>query len=211
MKTEIVSIMAVCFCALSAPPAKAAIVTIEIEAEIDSVSDPYNFFDGNIKVGDIIKGTYTYDSTTQDSATETWLGKYEYSQYPYGMILEVGGFRFEIDSEDMDFTIYVSNDRISPRGDIYSIVSNNNIPLSNGTPVESIWWQLNNPSGTALSSDALTTIAPVLEDWQENRLAIYGPSRGVSFGIGAHVTSAIPEPGTLLLFGLGCLLLRKRK
>jgi len=192
----------------SPSPAEAALITIEIEAVVDSVWDDGNYLEGNIQVSDIITGWYTYDSDVVDSAPEVWLGKYEYSQAPYGIILEGGGFRFETDPEDVDFIIDVSNDRVSPSGDIYSVVSNTNLPLSNGTPVENIWWQLNDNTGSALSSDALPATFPFLDDWQANVLSL---ESGRAFIIHAHVTSVIPEPCTILLFGLGTMLLRKRR
>ena len=188
-------------------PTRCALITIEIEAVVDSVWDASNYLEGKIRPADTMTGTYTCDSDTPDSATEEWLGKYEYSQAPYGMILEVGDFRFETAPEDVDFIIYVSNDRLSPKGDIYNIVSKSNLPLSNGTPVESIWWQLNDNTASALSSDALPTTFPFLNDWEANVLGIDAYRR---YGISAHVTSAIPEPCTIILLGLGGLVLRKR-
>ena len=89
--------------------------------------------------------------------------------------------------------------------DGYLLRSYNNLPLSNDTSVDEISWQLNDPSASVFSSDALPTTAPVLEDWQ----SIYGlrlhGERG-EYIIDATVTSAIPEPATLLLFGWGILL-----
>jgi hypothetical protein len=90
---------------------------------------------------------------------------------------------------------------------VYWLASYNNASLDNGALVDSIWWQLNDDTGSALSSDALPTTFPFLGDWQANVLGIEGDRR---YGIKAHVTSAIPEPCTVLLFGVGTLFLRKR-
>jgi hypothetical protein len=95
-------------------------------------------------------------------------------------------------------------------GDVYSIGSSHNLPLSNGTPVESIWWQLNDYTGAALLSDALPTTPPNLSNFQSgNVLCFYS---GRLYGVDAVVTSVelIPEPGTVLLFGVGWLLFRKQ-
>jgi hypothetical protein len=69
MKTKIAATAAAIafWLVFSAGPARAALITIEITAEIDSVSDPYGHLEGNINVGDIITGTYTYESTTPDT------------------------------------------------------------------------------------------------------------------------------------------------
>ena len=207
MKTEIVSIMAVCFCALSAPPAKAAIVTIEIEAEIYSVSDPYNFFEGNIKVGDIIKGTYSYDTSTPDSEPLGYAGLYEHHNPTAGISLNIGDFNFRTDPDNVDFVVAILNDYLPSKKDQFWMRSYNNLPLPSGVAVDGISWQLDENFGNAISGTALPTDPLVLDDWQENILS-FGSDR--RYGIFAHVTSAVPEPSTILLFGLGGLFLRKR-
>jgi len=209
MKTEIVSIMAVCFCALSTPPAEATLITIAIEAEIDSVSDPYNFFEGNIKVGDIIKGTYSYDTSTPDSSPSSVSGFYWHYNPPAGISLTAGGLNFKNNPSSVDFLVHLVNDN-QQGGDVYELSSYNNLTLANIPSIEHIFWILEDSTGSALSSDALPTAAPILDDWQFNRLMISGPDRAPSFGIEAHVTSAVPEPVAILLFGLESLLLRKR-
>jgi hypothetical protein len=191
-------------------PVQAAPITIQIEAIVDTVSDSGNYLGGQVDVCDVITGYYTYESTTTDTSPEDWLGKYEYSQAPYGITLEVGGFHFETNPEDVDFIVYISNERISPIGDIYNIVSNNNSKLHNGVDVDLIYWQLDDRSGQALSSTALPLIAPVLEDWLDlNHLRIQGENENL-FIINAHVITAVPEPLTILLLLLGAAALRKR-
>jgi hypothetical protein len=210
MKRGIITIM-ICAVSFCAQPAQATLITIQIEAVVDSVWDGGNYLEGKIKVGDTITGSYTYDSDMPDSAPETWLGKYEYSQAPSGMYLDVGGFKFETDPGNVDFNIYISNDRLSPSGDIYSIVSNSNLPLSNGIKIGWMFWQLNDYSGQAISNTNLTLTAPILADWKSgNLLYIEGVPRQTDFIIHAHVISAIPEPATILLFSFVLLLMRKR-
>ena len=75
-KYGIISIMVVCFCALSfcALPAQAELITIEIEAVVDGVGDPDGYLEGQISPGDIITGFYTYESTTPDSIPSATVG-----------------------------------------------------------------------------------------------------------------------------------------
>jgi len=197
--------------ALSVPPAEAALITIEITAEVDSVRDEANYLDGQINVGDIITGTYTYDSDTTDSNPLSTLGRYEHYAPPCGISLSVGGFDFETDTTNVDFLVAIANNYASGGiQDGYLLISYNNLPLSNGTLVDLISWQLDDPTATALSSDALPTTPPVLDDWQSIvGLRLQG-ERMESYLIDAHVTSAVPEPTSVLLFALGILLLRKR-
>ena len=90
-----------------------------------------------------------------------------------------------------------------PWGDSYFFISFSNLALLNGTPVDYISWQLDDPTCNALSSDSLPTTAPVLDDWQ----SMFGLriSADRMWGIDGTVTSAglIPEPATLLLLCFG--------
>jgi hypothetical protein len=190
-------------------PVQAIPVTIEIEAVVDTVWDEGNYLEDRIRPGDIITGWYTYESTTPDSSPSDMVqGNYWYYAPPAGLSLTVGGFNFETDPEDVEFRIALRNEITPWGGDIYAIGSSNNLALSNGTPVDSIWWQLDDRTGSALSSDVLPTMPPVLDRWQANVLSLESDR---AFGIHGHVISAIPEPTSILLLAVGVLLVRKGK
>jgi len=205
--TVVVIIYALYFSAL---PARATLITIEITATVDSVYDPSGYLEGNIGVGDTITGTYTYESTTLDTNPSPYVGDYEYYGPPFGIFLSVEGFEFKTDSTNVDFAIEIINDYTSGGlHDAYGVLSGNNLPLSNGASVDHISWWLRDSSANALSSDALPTTAPFLDNWQSgNRLRLDGERGG--YIVDAYVTSAIPEPATIVLFAVGALLLRKR-
>lgn len=189
-------------------PANAALIKIEIEAVVDSVLDDGNYLEGRINPGDIITGFYIYESTTPDSNPSSTVGHYWDYDTPSGISLTVGGFNLQTDSTNVEFLIGVGND--GPSGDdIYWVTSHNNAPLISGTLVDSIGWQLEDPTGNALFSDALPPTVPVLANWQWNVLDFYGERGG--YHVFAHVTSAIPEPTTIILLGIGGFLLRKRR
>jgi len=186
-------------------PAFAYPVTIYIEAEVDSVEDDDNYLEGQINPGSLITGFYIYESTTPDSSpTDPVQGNYWHYYPPAGLFLTVGGFDFMTDPCDVEFNVFIRNN--NPNDDIYGVDSLNNLPLSNGTIVDAIYWSLKDHTASVFSSDALPTTAPSLDQWDENLLRLRTDR---IFLIDAHVTSAIPEPTTFVLFGLSGFLLAR--
>ena len=112
--------------------------------------------------------------------------------------------------ENVDFLLSVVNAGGPYTSDDYVIASVDNNDLSNGTLVDIISWALSDSTGDALLSDAVPTAAPVLDDWQFNRLKLEGDKSNF-FLINAHVTSATPEPTTILFVFLGIALIKKRR
>jgi hypothetical protein len=199
----------VCWLASSARSARATLITIEITAEADSVDDPYAHLEGNINVGDIITGTYTYESLTPDSNPSATGGRYEHFAPPSGIFLSVGGLEFKTDQTSVDFVVGIVNNSTSGGfHDGYYLISYNNLPLANGTYVGGISWELEDSTATALSNDSLPITAPFLPDWQLNFLTFGGGPDEEPFGISAHVTSAVPEPATIVLLAVGALIAR---
>jgi len=188
-------------------PAGAALVTIAIEGVVDYVDDPYGLLPAEITPGDAITGIYTYDTATADSNPFSMYGSYRHVA-PYGIFLTVGDLSFESSAPATDFLVGIGNDY--PPNDDYYLLSYNNYSLSNGTPVDYISWQLDDPTGTALSSTDLTGDAPILSNWQSNILSITADRM---YAIKGHVESVtiVPEPATPALLAIGALAMGRKR
>jgi len=214
MKRAIILLSVILAAGCCVKSAQGAIITIAIEGVVDHVADPDNYLDGLVNVGDLITGTYTYNTDTADSTPEyPTVGRYDHFGPPAGIYLTIGGFEFETDTLNVDFLVAIANNVTSDGlHDSYWIHSYNNLPLADGTFIGGIFWTLRDYSATAVSSIDLPATAPTLDDWGINRLSFGGGTRARGFVIEGHVTSTvvIPEPGTLLLFSFGGLIFVRR-
>ncbi|NIP25165.1 MAG: hypothetical protein GWN67_17750 [Phycisphaerae bacterium] len=165
-KAEILAVLFV-FLSFWTGSIQAEVMTIYLSAEVTYLDDPESLLEGEVNVGDAITGSYLYDSSTPDTDVLNLdtIGHYQHSSSPFGVSLSMGGFTFQTDPDNVDFVITILNNHNG--GDMYGLLSYNNLPLSNGVHVENIAWQLDDYSGTALSSDALPITPPVLTNWQD--------------------------------------------
>jgi len=185
---------------LTALPARAQAqpVCISIKATVESVDDPDNVLDGTIIPGQVITGSYVYDLTTPDNNADPVVGDYRHNSAPYGISINAAPLLFRTDPANVDFLVEIRNDYATLSGsllDNYVFHSYNNVPLAPSLFVEFISWQLDDPTATAVSSDALPPGPPILADWQSIiGLAIVGGNApappGDMYFIRAHVTSA---------------------
>lgn len=187
---------------------RAELITIYLTAEVTYVDDLGNLLEGMVTVGDKITGSYSYDSDTLDTNPSDEVGDYWHYNAPYGINLSAGTLAFQTDPDNVKFLVEVLNDHTGIDG--YLLRSYNNLPLPSGIEVDHIAWQLGDYSMNALSSAALPTSPPVLEDWDNDHLYITVGYKGSSI-ISATVTSAVPEPATVLLLAIGSVALIKRR
>ena len=173
------------------------LIHIKIVAKVTEVSDSYNLLGGAIHLNDTITGKYIYDLGAPDVDPNEQIGFYMFTSSPCGIEVNAGGFIFKTNSSNVQFDICIYNDFDyygNPPFDLYSLYSIKNLPLSNGMLVNSISWELDDATATALSSTDLPTTAPVLSDWETGfglRLSGEAPSNShKSYTITAHVTEA---------------------
>jgi hypothetical protein len=156
--------------ALSAPSSP---VTISFTARVDFVDD----FGGgalcaDVAAGDKITGTYTYALNAPDSNPEPWVADYGYTEAPNGVTVNLPGGVTTRTNPDLtpgfpapDFVIELINGYPFDGSDHYVWISYANDPLSCGDRVETISWQLDDPTGRALKDTALTKKPPKLKDF----------------------------------------------
>lgn len=207
------TILAVLLCGFLPAVSYGELITIGLTGRVDVADDPHNYFGGQIQVDDTVTGTYTYDTSVLDSEPcDPSIGAYWYYNAPCGVSVSIGSFNFKTDPNNVQFSVGIG-DNYPGFGDIYDFSSHSNLSLPNGTLVDSIIWQLTDSTGLALSSDALPTTAPNLDDWNMNyaTLDIHG-GQFSDYYIAVDVTSAvlIPEPATLLLLIFGIAICKRR-
>jgi hypothetical protein len=167
-------------------------VKIAFTAKVSDLQDVSNVLEDNVKVGDTLTGTYTYNPSTKDTNADETVGDYHHVKKPYGIIVNAGNLVFKTDPKNVNFLVELVNRDLD---DHYLLRSYTNLPLSNGIPVEHISWQLDNETGESLSSASLkkAPTPPKLQDWIDPfGLTIIGGDESDfenSFFIRAHVDS----------------------
>lgn len=172
--------------------ASCAQIRIEITATVSLIDDPDNLLNNAVAPGDTITGMYTYDSSAEDSNPLDQVGDYCYTTAPNGIRLNVNGLTFATNPRDVNFLLELADNY--ENSDNYVVISYNNLFAVSATGafvMNTIDWQLDDPTQTALSSPVLPKTPPVLSNWQ----SIFGLnilSMGDShFAIRANVTSAV--------------------
>lgn len=192
--------------------AQAASITINISGEVTDIIDFETYpYDEIIHIGDSFTGSYTYNTSTNNSSTQSGTGIYVHNS-PYGFNISLGGFEFKTAENHIgEFGIFLYDNYSLQPFDRYIVDSSENSLLSTGLKVNNISWYLYDSSHTALSSTILPFVAPNVSAWSGNTFSIgCGGGANATFAVWGKVTRAeiIPEPATFLLLSFGGLLLR---
>ena len=182
------------------PAAQAELVTFEVSATVSDVWDPSSTLGGSVSPGDVITGTYTFETTTPDSDPSPEIAYYVHSATAttgsFGFDLVAGGHSFKTDPLISDYSINI-HDAPPGYGEGYHVSSGlQNQPLTNGAQVRDIMLDLYDPSGNALSSTLLSATPPELGNFQYRDLMISGDNAAGTdgFHVSAQLTS-IRLPG----------------
>lgn len=210
----------------SVPPASATILTVEVAGVVDSVwTDGGLALDGSVNIGSIMTGSTTYDTETPDLSPIPENGKYAL----LSISMTIGNYTFmhDLTSSDPFFYVFTGD----PGYSVSTVSRFDGTVYLDGTPYsyEDIDWSIRSldlmnlftNSGEYIPTDALpdTSSWPDLSIFDVVREFEVAFHKSYSYGDGdfvicGEITSldVVPEPATVLLLGLGCLaLLRKRR
>jgi hypothetical protein len=117
--------------------------------------------DASVTNGAPFEGFYVFDTGIADSNTDATVGDYEHSSGPVGIVVKIGSYVFRTHPEHVEFLVEVVN----RERDNYLLRSYHNVS-STGLLVDHIAWQLDDPTGTALTNDFLPLTPPPISKFQ---------------------------------------------
>jgi hypothetical protein len=129
---------------------------------INLVDDRTFQLPASITNGAPFEGFYVFDTSIPDDNSDATVGDYWHRNGPVGIVVKVGGLVFRTHPDHVELLIEVVDRQDQ---DNYLVRSYNNV-CSSGLAVSHISWQLDDPTGTALSNDTLPTTPPTLTAFQ---------------------------------------------
>lgn len=194
--------------------AAAAPVTVTMSGLWTLVDDSGAVLGGAITPGSAFSATLVYDDATFDSNSDPSYGNYAVAPAQFGFTLTSGGFTFSHvfgGTNEIDLTDLASGDGVAVYAETFTATpSVGPLGLSYANPL------LDDPSGAALSSDALTTVPWSMASWAAGSMTFFADIDDGNvltyFDLEGDITSlvATPEPGTAGLLGAGLVLLAYR-
>ena len=168
------------------------------------VFDSSNDLGGEVEVGDVLRGSYSFESTSPPQVPGS-------GSYPNAII----DFSANIDSVQFQGpagpirSIDVINDFFLGGFDHYTV----QVDVIRGTQPLLFGMGLRDPSGSFFASDVLPTEPPSLELMDEEASGFTIGGSAEALRIEGRITSitAIPDPSTFLLLGMSGLFLLARK
>lgn len=170
--------------------------TFQLVASITDVYDPGFAFGGMLQPGVELSGSYRLDLNLPDSDPNPEMGHYQHPKIAgYGFTLRAGGYSFQSDST----TEPVFVDIINSYSDAMHVLTNWGSVQPGALQAYYINLHLDDNSGTAFSSDALSADAPDLSKFAEHREIMIGGSdaTGNYWSVQAQIvsiTAAVAEP-----------------
>lgn len=157
-------------------------VTVTVTAQVDYVYDYQGVVGSEVTEGQLIQGTYTFDTAALDQDPSPETGFYSSNTTGSGFDLSTGRFRFVTDPSHPNIGISILDETNGI--DSYHVYSNQ-ITTANGAIIYLISLDLFDPTETALSDALLHNVPPPLDAFADRTLTISGNY----FQIGATLLS----------------------
>lgn len=166
------------------------LVRIEFQGVIQYVDDMSAKLGGTVTNGLPISGFYTFDADQTDSNAASDVGDYRFTNRTAGVVVKVGDRVFHTNPARVDVLI----ETVNRATDNFLVRSYNNLASDPALSVSHIAWQLDDSTGSAITSDQLPDIAPILSKWQQIfALTIEGGGGPSGYFIRATITNATPS------------------
>lgn len=175
---------------------KAEIKNFAFTGTISEVDDLGFLLDGSITNGTPFKGYYVFDAETVNSnpGDDPTVADYRHADPALGIVVHAGTYVFRTEPRQVDFLIELVN---RPEGDSHLLRSYNNT-CSQPLVVDHIAWQLNDPTGAALTDVDLPTTPPDIAAFQSSLgLTVEGGSSSKSYFIRGHVEKLTEVPAVI--------------
>jgi hypothetical protein len=172
---------------------------------VGTVTRSTGSFENQFDVGDPVLGFYTFESTQPDLDSDPQLGHYSAAVRQWRFA--VGSTLFELNPVGVN-VISVGND--TPDGDFYQLFADL-VPALGFSDLRANWL-FRDPSGQALSSDALPLVPPPLSAFAFESAQVFsnglaGNSVSLEISSLTRVAERLPEPSPLVLFTTGLAIL----
>ena len=185
---------------------RAAQVTVSFTGTVTSIDDPSGYIAG-AKVGDTFSGTVVYDTSLPPDVPGANPETYTYLHtttppfaVPLGITVNLDGHTFQSDGAGL-MQITVQNDLTTkPYPDVFAAVADVGV----GTTHTLAAFALGDATGTVLSSTALPTSIN-LSQWTVGDFNLTNPTGATNIFAGTINLASVPEPGSVVLLGLGML------
>jgi len=187
--SQTISLLAI---ACTVATAHSALKNFTFRGTVATVDDPSLRLDQSITNGAAIQGFYIFDPTTTDSNPDATVADYRHTNSACGITVQIGSHVFRTNPRKVDLIIELVN----READSYLIRSYFNL-ADEPLPVGHIEWQLDDPTGTALTSVDLPLAPPNLANFQSlSGLTLGSGGAGLETGffIRAHITAIEEAP-----------------